>query len=236
MIYLHPQPVRDLENWFYGLLRPVLDPAIFISFGQETEEQFVPETHVRIAYKEWYSSLTKYGYRFQLEFHSSGVANLNPHHDSLSLLELSRFTLWQKIPPRPGAAAPLLLESEGQLKPRKGCGCKPGYYQVWQAWSNLPQEVLPGFDPCVDAGEPGSVIPLPLDYISPFNLDWYYGLNPDYNNLLPNTVGSNAPWILGDPPIANANFDPNKLTIWGNTQVILFPYFKKINLNITPVD
>jgi hypothetical protein len=242
MTYLSPTPVRDLENWFLGKLKLALPSDVYLVLGPEDNSALVPESHVRIEYTGYSSSAgttsIRQSFNFRLTFRSAGPSDLNPHHDALTLMEAARFALWEQLPPRPATASYLILQSEKSLAPETGCGCKPGYEQNWSASGIASNEIRPSFDPCVDEGEPDAVIPQPLDFITPFNEDWYYCLNPEYDSNLPLTIGENEPWNFNDiateKPVANPLFNPDKPPKWGNRPVIICPYFKKLNLIIKP--
>jgi hypothetical protein len=238
--YLQPTPVKVLEAWFVDQLKIAL-PDVHIILGPKTLEDsiLVPSSHIRINYEGYYSSdtttRTKEGFEFSISYYSTGVSNLNPHHPSLAMLETGRFGLWQKIPPAPADAYPLQLRSEKLLKVEKGCGCLAAYQQTWRALTEIAVVDTTYADPCQGASEPGSVLPPPPDSITPFNIDWYYCLNPDYDANQPESVGSNQPWLkttVTGAWVVNPTFDPLLPIQWGNEPVILKQYVKDIQLQV----
>jgi hypothetical protein len=239
-IYLAPTPVRDLEVWFYSLLREKFETSVFILFGYE-DEAFTPESHILISYQGYSSNdseskVLRQGFTFSISYYSHGPAGINPHHDSLAMLEKGRLALWQKIPPRPSNSFPLKLKSERREKP-EDCSCKPYYTQTWECTNEVPRVTVVYSDPCQGANEPNSVLQPPVDIITPFNNEWYYAYNPDYDNTLPETTGVNQPWVKDTVTtawVANPDFDPLLAPQWGNTVVIIKPYFRGLNLVTNP--
>jgi hypothetical protein len=240
--YLSHNPIKTLEAWFYGILREALGPDIYIVLGPKVLEQteFVPESHVRISYESYYSSdnttIHREGFVFSVSYYVTGAAHHNPHHPALDVMEKGRFALWQKVPPVPADSSPLQLRSEKIIPPEKGCGCLIAYQQIWRCTTEIAVSTTIYADPCEGAQEPGSVIPPPIDAITPFNSEWYFSLNSNYDSLQPASVGANQPWLLDTLTGlwgVNPAFNDLLPIEWGNIPVILKKYLNKIILNVT---
>jgi len=241
--YLLPTPVRDLERWFYTKLKAALPPEVFIILGPKSLEDtaLVPGAHVRINYESYYSTdtttLVKEGFVFTVSYYNVGAANLNPHHPSLALMEMGRVALWQQVPPAPADAFPLQLRGEKLIPPEKDCGCLAAYQQTWRALTEIALTTTIYADPCQGASEPGSVLLAPLDSITPFNNEWYYAANPEYDASQPESVGANQPWVRDIQTgawVANPTYNDLLPTQWGNTPILLRPYVKNLELRIQP--
>lgn len=245
LTYLSETPVADLESWFSQILKLAFPEKIFFVLGPSTESELIPESHIRINYKSYSSNssaketVLRQSFDFEISYYSSGPSDLHPHHDALAMMEKGRFSLWQKTPPRPANSGPLILRSEKLNEPPENCGCKFSYSQIWSCSNLVNQEIVDfPFDPCISAGEPNVLIPVPIDFIKAFNSDWYYCLNSKYDSLQPFSIGENQPWTIDTSgtaePARNPNFNDQKPTIWGNIPIILCSYFKKLQLVITP--
>lgn len=240
-MYLAPEPVKELEDWFLSILRPAFDESVFviITYKEDEELEPVPYDYIKIIFTGVSTNvLEKYSeqyFNFKLVYSCHLPATLMPHRRVLALLEKGRKALWEKIPPRPAQAYPLLLKAEKIIK-SKNCECGPAYSQEWQAYNRVQGILVPFGDPCQGEGEPNSVIPNPNDYITPLPNDpdnYYVRPNPNYDPNSPITNGTNQPYIY-DPNTGtwtiNPNYNPCLPTTWGNLPFILSKFIKSVSI------
>jgi hypothetical protein len=239
MIYLAPNPVKDLEDWFLAILRAAFPETVYVLIGYKEDEELesVPYDYIRIIYTGLTTNNNntyieqQFGFRIVYSCHLP--ATMLPHRRSLALMEKGRLALWQKIPPRPADSLPILLKSE-KLAKSKDCSCGPVYTQDWQAYNRVSNILVPVGDPCQGANELDVLVPNPTDYVTPFNKDFYTGVNSDYDPSKPLSNGFNQPYIWVDGQwVINPDYDPNKETIWGNLPFILLQFIKRIDISVS---
>jgi hypothetical protein len=251
--FLSSTPVKDLEDWFLAKLRLAFPKEVYTLIGHEADQEFepVPYDFVRVIYtgmtNRKLTGFVENRYSFQVVYSSHLPNSLLPHRRALAMLELGRETLFEQRPVGLLNAFPLQLESERLGKAKKGCDCGPVYVQNWNAYNKVQSEIIPSADPCF--GEKDSLIPLPTDYISPINNQYYQGINPKFNVNLPisngNLTNQFPTWTLipnATPPFNNPrfywdngewviypNFDPNLPETYGNLPFIPFKFIKSIS-------
>lgn len=242
MIYLSPNPVKDLEDWLLALLRAEFPETVYVLIGYKEDEDYeaVPYDYIRIMYTGLTTSDNntyieqRYGFRVVYSCHLPST--MLPHRRSLALMEKGRLALWQKIPPRPADSLPILLKSE-KLAKSKDCNCGPIYVQDWQAYNRVSNILVPVGDPCQGANEPNVLIPNTADYVTPFDKDRYTSINPDYDPSKPLTNGFNQPYtFVNGQWVINPDYDSNKDTVWGNLPFILLLFIKSLNIAVSNQD
>jgi hypothetical protein len=238
MVYLAPEPIRELEDWFLVQLRAAFPETVYVLIGYKEDEDYepVPYDYVKIIYtglnNSDHSSHIEQKFTFKIVYSCHLPATLLPHRRSLALMEKGRLALWQKIPPRPSDSLPLLLKSE-RLAKTKECGCGPVYVQEWSAYNRVSNILVPIADPCQGANEPGAVIPNPSDYVTPLNDAYYIGVNPGFNPNEPISNGFNQPYLYGPNGwVINPDYDPNLETVWGNLPFILSLFIKTLTISV----
>lgn len=237
-VYLAPEPIKELEDWFLATLRASFPENVFVIITHKAEEEYeaVPYDFIKIVYTGLINNSNttyfeqQFGFRIVYSCHLPST--LLVHRRALALLEKGRLALWQKTPPRPADALPLLLKSE-KLAKSSDCNCGPVYVQDWAVYNRVSNILVPNADPCQGANEPGSLIPAPIDYITPLNDEYYVAVNPGYNPALPITNGINQPYLFIDGAwVLNPDYDPNFETTWGNLPFILLPFVKKLSVTV----
>ena len=241
-MYLSPEPVKILEDWFLSQLRIAFDQSVYvlIAYKEEEDSEAVPYDYVRIIYTGLSTNVLKdYSdqyFNFRRLYSSHTPSTLLPHRRSLAMLEKGRLALWEKLPPVPAQAYPLLLKSE-RLAKSSDCNCGPVYVQEWQAYNRLTNILIPNADPCMGAGEPGAIIPPPSGYITPLPQDpliYYIAPNPTYDPEQPESNGFNQPynWV-NNGWVINPGYDPDLPTNWGNIPFILDKFVKSLQVVTT---
>lgn len=230
--YIAPQVVIPLEQWFYKILRSALPTDVFlvVSYKGGEKHQTNPNSLVRITYEGLsvmnYDSYSRNQFKFRIHYQVATPISLLSHHSCLELVEKGREALWQQQPSWPADAFPLSLLSEESFVPKDGCGCIE-YQQIWSAESRVIRALIPNGDPCMGANEPGSILPGLPGYLAIFELDLQYILiaNKNFDALLPQSNGSNQPWLYnGGIWSLNQSYNPAKQIIWGNLPIILAKY------------
>lgn len=239
MIYLAPEPIKELEDWFLKILRATFDESVYVLIGYREDEDYeaVPYDYIRIVYTGLTTAENsnyieqKIGFRVIYSCHLP--ATLLPHRRTLALLEKGRLALWQKLPPRPADSYPILLKAEKIAKP-KDCNCGPIYTQDWSIYNRVSNVLVPFGDPCVGANEPDIYIPAPLDYVTPFNDTYYIAVNPGYNPSEPITNGFNQPYnFINGQWVLNPDYNPNLETVYGNLPFLLLLFIKPIRISVS---
>ena len=239
MVYLSPDPVKDLEDWFLAVLRAEFPENVYVLIGFKEDEEIeaVPYDYVRIIYAGLttsdHTSYIEQHFLFKIIYSCHLPATMLPHRRSLALMEKGRLALWQKIPPRPADSLPLLLKSE-KLAKSKDCSCGPVYVQNWQAYNRVSNVLVPIGDPCQGANEPNVLVPNPSDYVTPFNTEYYIGINPNYDLTKPLTNGFNQPHLyLNGQWGLNPGHSALKPTVWGNLPFILLRFINQLDISVS---
>ncbi len=242
-MYLAPEPVKELEDWFANVLRASVPSSVYIiiTFKEDEEIEAVPYDYIKIIYTGVSTNVlinyTEQYFNFKVVYSCHLPATLLPHRRCLALAEKGRLALWEKTPPRPAQAYPLLLKSE-KLAKAKDCNCGPVYVQEWQAYNRIQGILVPTGDPCEGAGEPNALLPTPIDYITPLPNapnEYYLVTNPTYDKDSPITNGSNQPYDYNPADgtwAINPGYDPSKPTEWGNLPFILQSFIKDLQINV----
>ena len=241
MVYLAPNPVKDLEDWFLNILRAEFPESVYVLIGYKDDEEGdpVPYDYVRVIYTGLTTSdnsnYIEQRFGFKIIYSCHLPATMLPHRRSLALMEKGRVALWQKIPPRPADTLPLLLKSEKLVK-SKDCDCGPAYSQEWQAYNRVSNILVPIGNPCVGAGEPDIYIPNPLDLVTPLDDEFYIKINPNFETCSltqPIGNGTNQPynWI-NNTWVKNSAYNRKLPTVWGCLPFILERFIKSFEVSV----
>lgn len=240
--YIAPEPIKNLEDWFLSEIRPLFTQEVYVVLGyiHSDEIEVTPYDLVRVVYSgtsnRTYATHFETSFNFTIYFAVALPYEINPHRQSLAMLEKVRNHLWQKIPPFIADAYPLVLHDEKPIKYAKNdIGLRPGYSQTWSLTTRTIKDVIPAGDPCQGAGEPGSLIPYPTDYLNGVDDIWYVAPNESFIQLNPIINGTNQPYfydLLSGMWIKNPSYDQSKPTVWGNLPFILLRYVKSFIVEI----